>query len=208
VKLTRGERFEEARRNANLTMDEASNEKTGAGVSKSLIQALEDDDNSRDVGYLKVAKLAACYKVSADYLLGLSDIASPDITIQEIGKKTGLSEKAIKRLQQFNNNDIESNQSLFNTMHDFKTMDLLNSFLEHQKLNEFIANIYAAMRYSKFQLADNVIGEDGINAEKAASRIGGIVLQQEDAIGYFQQEAINVLRDIVYDLIPDKKKEE
>lgn len=39
----------------------------------------------------------AC-NVSADYLLGLSDVSSPDIQIQEIVKATGLSEKNVNFL--------------------------------------------------------------------------------------------------------------
>lgn len=64
-------RFREAREQANMTMDEVS-EKTG--VNKSLISEIENPYVSRDVGCSKIAKLATCYNVSCDYLLGLTDI--------------------------------------------------------------------------------------------------------------------------------------
>ena len=70
AKLTRGERFKGARLDFNQhqkqTMDEVA---AATGISKSLIQALEDDENDRSVGYDKVAKLAAHYHVTTDYLL-------------------------------------------------------------------------------------------------------------------------------------------
>ena len=70
--LTRGERFEDARkvynRHGNQTMDEVT---AATGVKKSMIQALEDDGNNRSVGYDKVAKLAAHYGVSVNWLLCL-----------------------------------------------------------------------------------------------------------------------------------------
>ena len=73
ARLTRGERFKDARivhnRNGKQTMDEVA---TATSVSKSLIQSLEDDSINRSVGYDKVAKLATHYRVTTDFLLGLS----------------------------------------------------------------------------------------------------------------------------------------
>ena len=78
TRLTRGERFKDARlvhnQHKKQTMDEVS---AATGVSKSLIQSLEDDSVNRSVGYDKVAKLAAHYNVTTDYLLGLSDDPAP-----------------------------------------------------------------------------------------------------------------------------------
>ncbi len=74
VRLTRGERFKDARivynQHKKQTMDEVS---AATGVSKSIIQSLEDDDAQRSVGYDKVARLAAHYNVTTDFLLGLSN---------------------------------------------------------------------------------------------------------------------------------------
>lgn len=73
-KLTRGERFKGARLDYNQhgkqTMDEVT---IATGISKSMIQSLEDDESQRSVGYDKVAILAKHYGVSADWLLGLSE---------------------------------------------------------------------------------------------------------------------------------------
>lgn len=72
--LTRGERFKDARivhnQHGKQTMDEVA---AATGVSKSLIQSLEDDSVKRSVGYDKVARLAKHYNVPADFLLELSD---------------------------------------------------------------------------------------------------------------------------------------
>lgn len=85
--LTRGERFEDARKVHNKhgkqTMDEVS---AATGVGKSVIQSLEDNDNTRSVGYDKVVNLAKHYGVTTDFLLGLSDDPSPaHSAVDELG---------------------------------------------------------------------------------------------------------------------------
>lgn len=87
MNLTRGERFKDARivhnQHGKQTMDEVA---AATGIKKSLIQALENDDNDRDVGYTKVATLAAHYRVTADFLLGLTNDPNPRRTaIDDLG---------------------------------------------------------------------------------------------------------------------------
>lgn len=204
--LSRGERFEEARRKANKSMDVVAGE---TGLSKSMIQALEDDGNNRDVGYSNIVKLAICYNVSSDFLLGLSDIPSLDIAIRKIGEKTGLSEPNIQRLQFFNNKGQKSGKSSgFATLTNHKAMEILNFFLAHQKVSEFILNISTAMACSRLQVSEDATVKDLLEAERGAARIGSIVLPQKEAVNYYRQEAIRMLESIVYELVPEQKGEE
>lgn len=50
------------------------------------------------VEYLRC--FADFYGVSADYLLGITEVMTPDITVQEITQKTGLSEAAIAHIEE------------------------------------------------------------------------------------------------------------
>ncbi len=97
ARLTRGERFKDARivhnQHKKQTMDEVS---AATSVSKSLIQSLEDDSVNRSVGYDKVAKLAAHYNVTTDYLLGLSDDPTP---MRSAVDDLGLSPKAVEWIE-------------------------------------------------------------------------------------------------------------
>lgn len=96
ARLTRGERFKDARivhnQHKKQTMDEVS---AATGVSKSLIQSLEDDTLNRSVGYDKVAKLAEHYGVTTDYLLSFTEDPQRNPAAAD---ELGLSAKAIKTL--------------------------------------------------------------------------------------------------------------
>lgn len=99
MKLTRGERFKDARTVLNQygsqTMAQVSE---ATGVSASCIKDLEDDEISRNVGFKQIAKLAKHYKVSTDYLLGLSETNTQDKNLAAVCEYTGLSERSICEL--------------------------------------------------------------------------------------------------------------
>lgn len=100
--LKRHERFKDARishnRHKKQTMDEVA---AATGISKSLIQALEDEEQERSVGYDKVAILAKHYGVSSDYLLGLTPNPTTDIHLAAVCKYTGLTQESIQTLSFF-----------------------------------------------------------------------------------------------------------
>ena len=87
MNLTRWERFKDARtvhnQHGNQVMEEVY---AATGVTGGIIQALEDEKKDRHVGYQSVAKLAAHYNVSADYLLGFTNDPHPKGTaIDDLG---------------------------------------------------------------------------------------------------------------------------
>lgn len=70
------------------------------GLTRVAMGYYEKGERKPDVEMLY--KIASYYQVSADYLIGLSDVKTPDIDTQTIAAKTGLSEKVIERLYYFN----------------------------------------------------------------------------------------------------------
>lgn len=57
------------------------------------------ENNSRKPDSEIIIRLSQVLGVSTDYLLGLTDVETPNQTIQAIHKETGLSEAAIRRLR-------------------------------------------------------------------------------------------------------------
>lgn len=56
---------------------------------------------SRVPNYEQLIKIASALNVSTDYILGVTDVKSTDISVQSICKFTGLSEKAVDLLHGF-----------------------------------------------------------------------------------------------------------
>ena len=66
------------------------------GVSRPTISGWLDGKAVPDI--LSLKKIANFFNVSADYLLGLSDAASPDVSLRAAATYTGLSEAAVQAL--------------------------------------------------------------------------------------------------------------
>lgn len=141
IKLTRGERFSDARAQLPAGKNSMDDVAEATGVSKSLIQALENDNSNRDVGYSKIVLLAKYYGVSVDYLLTLTDTPSPDPIVREICEYTGLSPDAVSLLHWWSSwGDLEEvrtvNLLLENIQYDYKgynarpVLELITLFLK------------------------------------------------------------------------------
>lgn len=74
-------------------------------ISRPTVGFYENGERLPDALVLK--KIAEKCEVSSDWLLGLSDMRSPEIDKQSINKITGLSENAIKNLQFINKKSRE-----------------------------------------------------------------------------------------------------
>lgn len=66
------------------------------GITKQSISMYSNAHRVPDIDVFK--KICEFFKVSADYLLGLSDVKSFDVEIKAISEKTGLSGKAVETL--------------------------------------------------------------------------------------------------------------
>lgn len=89
------ERLKELR--GTKTLQEVSN---AIGITRVAMGYYEKGERKPDIEILY--KIAKYHGVTSDYLIGLSDVQTPDIDIQAISAKTGLTEKAIEKVCYFN----------------------------------------------------------------------------------------------------------
>lgn len=73
------------------------------GVSRQAVSQYAD--GSTQPNGEKLVLIAKYFGASTDYLLGLSDVQTPDADVQAIHEKTGLNEEAIKRLIRWKKHD-------------------------------------------------------------------------------------------------------
>ena len=79
-------------------------------IARQTLSKYRNGDTNPDIDVLK--KIATYFNVSADYLIGVSDVASLDADLKSSCKYTGLTELAVKKLHELkynNNNDNYSN---------------------------------------------------------------------------------------------------
>lgn len=89
------------------------------GITRVAMGYYEKGERKPDIEILY--KIADFYQVSADYLIGLSDVASPDIEIKTIADKTGLTEDVINRIMSKENKFL----NLLVGAKEFYSMDYL-----------------------------------------------------------------------------------
>lgn len=102
-----------------LSHDEISRQ---IGVSSGVLSEWMSDNKTASIENL--AKLSKYFGVSADYLLGLAALKTPDVDIQKACEITGLSEDAISVLQD-----------------SFHASDALNTFLLERNFRNLLMNM-------------------------------------------------------------------
>lgn len=87
------------------------------GISRATVGFYENGDRIPDAMVLK--QIAERCGVTTDYLVGLSDIASPDTDLQAVCKYTGLNWKSVEELQRIcdsrykNENELKKLKTLY-----------------------------------------------------------------------------------------------
>lgn len=105
--------------------------------------------------------LATALNVSADYLLGLSDVASSNTTVRDIHEVTGLSEKAI------------SNLSVSKSVCESEHIEIINHFLESYFMHDLTASIWFYLSDTTFQ--DMIVEGTYAKLEKEAFESTGFI---------------------------------
>lgn len=120
------------------TLQEVANE---IGITRVALGYYEKGERKPDIEILH--RIATYYQVSCDYLLGLSDVKTPDISIKEICQKTGLSEHAIQKLYFYNSSPhfhrcINTLNLMFNSQNFENALYHIPDYTEKVKIDEIL----------------------------------------------------------------------
>lgn len=200
--LNSWERFRDARiadnKHGRQTMDEVA---AATGVSKNMISRLEKDPrNNNDkpesesgVKWQAVAKLARHYGVSADYLMGLSEVKTPDQTIQSVCRYTGLSEKAIDVLCHCG--EIKLQDGYHDISHGIGKQ-LLNLLIESDDF--YVIMVLLRQCIAAYTVKCNqkslFTGGDYMDAERIVTEAGQVILKSSEAADFYANKAADYLK--------------
>ena len=88
---------------------------TDLGVKRESINHWEN--GIKHIKAEDIVRLAAYYNASADYILGLSNVTTPDITTQAAALRYGLSEETLNTIQSLTDNEKWELELLLNSRH-------------------------------------------------------------------------------------------
>lgn len=111
--------------------------------------------------YDALCKLAEYYKVSTDYLLGRTDVKTPDTELKTVCEVTNLSEAAAKKIIKLNEKENQSDI-------DYSDM-LFNQMIESPEFDEIVNVLYTALCFRHLALPDKEVIEQ-VNKEIETNR--------------------------------------
>lgn len=197
ARLTRGERFKDARlihnKHGKQTMDQVSE---ATGLNKSMIQALENENDERSVGYDKIVLLSKHYGVSSDYLLCLSDIRSPSANKKAIIDQTGLSEDNVNLLEALQNASMDNNLEMAN---DLLSLILNPDFTLQYLLMKNTLNVSAPVYWHDKINSDDISEEELIVLSANTRKYGWVQLTGKEAFEYHCSKIANIIEQALID---------
>ena len=120
------------------------------GVRPQTVSLYVQGQSFPDVNGL--ARIAIYFGISADYLIGNTDMPNVDLTMQEIHRITGLSAGAICKLQ-----------DIFKKNEKTAFSDIISLLIEDSNAEYFLACIAELISYSFDGTGDEVMPIDGMN---------------------------------------------
>ena len=127
-----------------------------------------------------LAALASFYNVSADYILGLTDIRSPSTDTQAIIAQTGLTENNVNTLEAFQSISATANLAFIN---DFLPVLLNGDAIFHYLLLKQTLKMPKPVNWHELNFDELTDGEIGV-VTGASRRLGYVQLTGKEALEY------------------------
>ncbi len=202
-KETFAKRLISLREQKNITQQELADE---LGITRQSLSLYEKAERTINIELL--ARIADFFNVSTDYLMGRTDIATLDESIQTACKVTGLSEEAIRKIQletanyESNSVDVATLNAIL-TCHWFWNMFFQLSILERDSKQQLNSPYNVDIEFIK-ELSTQI----GVSYNELERHIANEFLQPYGAIGlcrndescdlarYFAFQSIEKMNDL------------
>lgn len=138
-------------------------------------------------------KMAQFFNCSLDYLIGLSDVQTPDAEIQAICEYTGLSESAIECLH-YNNESLNKDNSYFKIVSDMLSNDDFYNSIAYLKRAKRVESMVSkdlnsnSEAYNILQSFAEALSDHEIMTNDKKQ---GVRLSPRQSIKFYIQEAVN-----------------
>jgi transcriptional regulator with XRE-family HTH domain len=143
-------RIKELRKQQNLTQKELADE---LGVSMGSIGFYENQERTPDIDFLNSA--SDYFDVSADYLLGRTDVKSQDIDVRTMSEKLGLSEEVLIKIKRYIDPDYQiyvevrdSDEEGAFSVSDYNMSDVINMVMENSLFFALLEKVGAMLHVS------------------------------------------------------------
>lgn len=177
-------------------------------ISRASLEYYEKGKRKPDIEVL--AKIAEYYRVSTDYLLGLSVVPSTDKDIQFVCDYTGLSESAVNRLAKLNLGWDVSDYDTINVQHLVNAF--VNGFIEDGILsylslysNRILLNLTEQKAY--YTLTIDYYKEHGtLDIQEVKKQIEKFEYNTDMYLFKLQKNIINFFDDFTFEIQAEVKK--
>ena len=150
------------------------------------------EQGSRDIKTETLARLSKALNVSADYLLGLSNVKSTDTDLKGVCEYTGLSEKAVAVLKNLNSSAVGSgiDSDVDNNGRQAKGLIISSIDLPINILNMLLENVHLLSMVYSYLVLTSDIGENNnvYIGDRANSVLFEIALEMRKIRDSFQLE--------------------
>lgn len=189
VRQVFAERLRELREASGLTQQELAEK---LNWSRGSISFYEKCQRCPDIEFLKAA--STFFDVSADWLIGQSDVKSPHSDIQGVCSYTGLSEKSVFYLNYMSGKSKKAIQGIdYILSHHPVSLECLGTFT--------VVAVESAQRDDIWRPLSDFVPEDKMEEVNSyLSKWGGKLLSPYQLFDYYSMRAVNVLRKIIEEI--------
>ena len=162
-----------------------------AGLNTSLVSDIVNDKKLNGIQTDNLSKICRYLNVSADWVLGLSDVRSTDTQLRDICDYTGLSERTISVLH-------SESQNPANPLEEVNRL-----FERFESIHGLICEISTAMKalrkreQQKGNITRPLPSEVAVAVSRWESECGGVVLDCRQAAEWHADHAGDMLRDLI-----------